>query len=375
MESHYDLVVIGSGPAGEKGAARAAYEGKRVAMVEESSLLGGTMAGQGVSVKTLRETAINISGILKRDLYGIDLRYKDDLDVQTFMHRERQVQETVQQTVAENMARHGVRIFQGCGSFVDPHTIRIVQDQEEKQITADVVLITTGSRPVRPAAFPFQHPSVYDSTTVMEMHQLPASLIVVGGGIVGCEFACLFAALGIPVQLIHPQQQLLPFIDQEIGQSLVKGMSALGIALRLGQRVVNTVAQEGSPRVRVRLDTGEEIESDALLVAVGRASNTENLQLENAGVRMGERGLIQVNQFLQTNIPHIYAAGDVIGFPSLASTGMEQGRMAVTHAFGFELSINSSQSYSIWSLDHSRNLDGRRNRRNHASERSKIPGW
>jgi NAD(P) transhydrogenase len=349
---HYDLVVIGSGPAGEKGAARAAYEGKKVAIIEMADVLGGAVASSGVPTKTLRETALSISGFLKRGIYGIDLRYKDELDVQTFMFHERQVRTAVQTSVALNVERHNIHRYSGFGSFDDPHTIRVTSDPGEIIITGDVILIATGSSPLRPATFPFHHPNVYDSSSILNMHRLPQSLTVVGGGIIGCEFACLFAALGIQVNLIHPQEHLFPFLDHEISYLLLESLREMGIHLYLPDRVVEVATSSDRKEIRVILNSGEQIITDALLAAVGRTSNTDKLRLENAGIHPAERGLIKVNEYYQTEIPHIYAAGDVIGFPALCSTSMEQGRMAVTHAFQFNYKLTPVNQipFGIWTI-------------------------
>ena len=350
--AHYDLIVIGSGPAGEKGAARAAYEGKKVALIEMSSILGGTVASSGVPTKTLRETALRISGFMQRDIYGVDLRYKDELDVQTFMYHERQVRTAVQTGVALNLEQHHIHCYTGVASFDDPHTIRIASAPGEITITGDIILIATGSRPVRPATYPFNHPNVYDSTTILNMHKLPKSLTVVGGGIVGCEFACLFGALGIEVNMIHPAEHLFPFVDHEISRLLLDSMREMGMNLYMPERVAEIVTTEDRNEIKVVLDSGVQIMTEALLAAVGRASNTENLRLENAGVQVGERGLLKVNQFYQTEVPHIYAAGDVIGFPALGSTSMEQGRLAVTHAFqlNYKMTPANQVPYGIWTI-------------------------
>ena len=349
---HYDLIVIGSGPAGEKGAARAAYEGKKVALIDKSSVLGGAVASSGVPTKTLRETALSISGFLQRDLYGIDLRYKDELDVQTFMHHERHVRTAVQTAVALNLERHHIHRYTGCASFDDPHSVRIASDPGQVIIAGDVILIATGSRPVRPPSFPFDHPNVYDSSTILTMHKLPQSLTVVGGGIVGCEFACLFGALGIQVSLIHPQEHLFPFVDHEISRMLLDSMKAMGLRLYMPERVADIVTTNDRAEIRVVLGSGEQLLTEALLVAVGRSSNTEELRLENAGIHVGERGLIRVNEYYQTQAPHIYAAGDVIGFPALGSTSMEQGRLAVTHAFKLNYKMTSANQvpFGIWTI-------------------------
>jgi NAD(P) transhydrogenase len=349
---HYDLIVIGSGPAGEKGAARAAYEGKSVALVEMASVLGGTVASQGVPTKTLRETALNISGFQKRDVYGVNLQYKDKLDIQTFMYHEREVRTAVQTGVALNIERHHIHRYAGTASFEDAHTIRIASSPGEITIQGNVILIATGSRPVRPPTFPYDHPKVYDSSTILNMHKLPKSLTVVGAGIVGCEFACLFGALGIEVNLIHTQERLFPFVDHEISDLLLESMKEMGMHLYLPDRVEAVRTSPDREEIQVILQSGGKIVTEALLAAVGRSSNTENLQLEKAGLHAGKRGLLEVNEFFQTEVPHIYAAGDVIGFPALSSTSMEQGRQAVTHAFQLKYRMASANSipFGIWTI-------------------------
>jgi NAD(P) transhydrogenase len=349
---HYDLIVIGSGPAGEKGAARAAYEGKSVALVEMASVLGGTVASQGVPTKTLRETALNISGFQKRDVYGVNLQYKDKLDIQTFMYHEREVRTAVQTGVALNIERHHIHRYAGTASFEDAHTIRIASSPGEITIQGNVILIATGSRPVRPPTFPYDHPKVYDSSTILNMHKLPKSLTVVGAGIVGCEFACLFGALGIEVNLIHTQERLFPFVDHEISDLLLESMKEMGMHLYLPDRVEAVRTSPDREEIQVILQSGGKIVTEALLAAVGRSSNTENLQLEKAGLHAGKRGLLEVNEFFQTEVPHIYAAGDVIGFPALSSTSMEQGRQAVTHAFQLNYRMASANSipFGIWTI-------------------------
>jgi len=351
-EQHYDLVVIGSGPAGEKGAARAAYEGKKVAMVEAASELGGAVTSSGVPTKALRETALNISGFLHRDIYGVDLRYKETLDVQTFLYRQRHVQAAAQNAVAANLEKHHIRLYSGFASFDDPHTLRIESPSGETTISGDAILIATGSRPVRPPSFPFDHPHVYDSSTILKIQKLPGSLTIVGGGIVGCEYACLFGALGIPVNLIHAQEHLFPFVDHEISFRLLASMREMGLHLYLSDRVQSIEPGGDGNDIQISLKSGVLISSDAVLVAVGRASNTEKLRLENAGIQVAERGLLKVNEHLQTEVPHIYAAGDVIGFPALSSTSMEQGRLAVTHAFQFNYRTTPANQipFGIWTI-------------------------
>jgi NAD(P) transhydrogenase len=350
--NHYDLIAIGSGPAGEKGAARVAYWGKKVALIERANVLGGTVAGSGVPAKTLRETALHLSGLRQRDLYGVDLSYQANLDIATFMYRERHVRTQVQNAVEQNLLRHQIERFTGCASFVDPHTIRVESPTGETILTTDVVLIATGSRAQRIPLFPYHNPHVFDAESILSMNKLPEHLAVVGGGVVGCEFACLFSALGISVTLIHAQEQLFPFADQEISTRLRAALETTGINLFAPARVVRIDESPTGGELTIHLQAGEAVVADAVLAAVGRVSNVEDLHLEKAGVEASERGLIKVNQFYQTNVPHIYAAGDVIGFPALSSTSMEQARLAMAHAFDLNYDLTRAQyiPYGIWTI-------------------------
>jgi NAD(P) transhydrogenase len=349
---HYDLIVIGSGPAGEKGAARVAYWGKKVALIERANVLGGAAAGAGVPAKTLRETALHLSGLRQRDLYGIDLSYQTNLDIATFMHRERHVRTQVQNAVEQNLVRHQIERFTGCASFVDPHTIRVESPTGAAVLCADVILIATGSRSQRSPLFPYHNPHVFDAESILSMNKLPRHLAVIGGGVVGCEFACLFSALGIPVSLIHAQAQLFPFADHEISTRLRASLETMGMRLFAPARVLRVDESPTDDELTIHLESGETVVADAVLAAVGRVSNVEELHLDKAGIETGERGLIQVNEFYQTHVPHIYAAGDVIGFPALSSTSMEQARLAMAHAFQLNYDLLRTQyiPYGIWTI-------------------------
>jgi NAD(P) transhydrogenase len=273
-----------------------------------ASVLGGTATNSGIPTKALRETALAISGLRGRRITGLDLRYTPELDIQTFMFQERQVQTAVQSGVAVNLERHHVRRYVGQAAFADPHTIRITCNPGDITITGDVIMIATGARPVRPPSFPWHHPKVYDATTILTMHQLPQRLTVVGGGVVGCEFACLFAALGIPVTLIHPQPHLFPFVDHEVSQLLQQAMQAMGVQLLLPDRLIETTVAPNGNEFAIVLDSGMRLVTDAVLVALGRAGNTDALHLEQAGIEVGQRGQIHVNHVYQTTVPHIYAS-------------------------------------------------------------------
>jgi NAD(P) transhydrogenase len=328
----YDLIVIGSGPAGEKGGAQAAYFGKRVALIEREAHVGGAGINTGtVPSKTLRETALYFSGLDRRGLYGVDYTVKADLTVHDFMYREQNVVGSLREVVGQNIARHKMDLIRGQACFEDPYTVRVRSEGEPDRIlAADVILIATGSVPSRPEGIPFEDPRIYDSDEILSMEQLPRSLAVVGAGVIGCEYTTTFAALGIHVTLIDGRDRLPTFLDAEIADQLRLQMQFLGIDVRLREGVTSYVPEADA--VRLELESGGVIKVDAVLVAAGRIPNVHGLELERMGLAVSERGLV-VNEHYQTAVPHIYAAGDVIGFPALASTSMEQARVAMSHAF------------------------------------------
>jgi len=329
---NYDLVILGAGPAGEKGAAQAAYFGKRVVVVERAPHVGGSGINRGgVPSKTLRESALYFSGLGTRGLYGVDYAVKPDLTVRDFMHRERDVVAALRAKAAENLERHRVRVVQGAGRFDDSHTIRVQRDGEpDRLLRGEVILIATGSRPLRTPDIPVDGRLLLDSDNVLQMDRLPRRLAVVGTGIVGCEYASIFAALGIELTLFG-RRRMLSFLDGEIVEHLRKQMERHGIRLRLGVSI--TRYEPLADSVRLTLSTGETLEVDKALIATGRMGNTDDLALERAGIAPAPQGLLKVNEHYQTEVPHVYAAGDVIGFPALAAVSMEQARVAVCHAF------------------------------------------
>jgi NAD(P) transhydrogenase len=329
----YDLIVVGSGPAGEKGAAQAAYFGKHVAMIERAPHVGGAGINTGtVPSKTLRETALYFSGLTQRGLYGVDYHVKPDLTVHDFMHREQEVVRSLREVVAANIDRHAIELVRGEARFQDPHTVCVQgADGRDRVVQADVILIATGSVPTRAKDIPFADPRVHDSDEILAMDRLPATLAVIGAGVIGCEYATIFAALGIAVTLIDGRDRLLPFLDVEISGRLRLQMQFLGVDVRLGEGVARYAT--GTEGVRLELEGGAHLEVDAVLVAAGRVANVRALALERAGLHVNERGLLTVDANYRTAVEHIYAAGDVIGFPALASTSMEQARVAMCHAF------------------------------------------
>ncbi len=337
MTEPFDLIVIGSGPAGEKGAAQAAYFAKRVALVEGAPDLGGAGVNTGtVPSKTLRETALYFSGLGQRGLYGVDYSIRQDISVRDFMYREREVVRTLRGLIEANLGRHRVEIVRGRAAFLDPHTIRVRAGSaaegvpSERVLTAPVILIATGSYPHWPEGIP-RDGRLYDSDTILRMDRIPRSMVVVGAGVIGCEYATMFRAMGIEVTLVGGSDRLLPFLDHELSERLRLQMELLGLDVVLNDVVKETLLE--GEAVGLRLRSGEWLESESVLFATGRLGATAELDLEKAGLEAGRRGHLTVNEHYQTAVSHIYAAGDVIGFPALASTSMEQARVAMCHAF------------------------------------------
>jgi NAD(P) transhydrogenase len=335
MNEKYDLVVIGSGPAGEKGAAQAAYFGKKVALVERAAQLGGASIRWGIPSKALRETALYFSGLRQRGLYSIDYSLKDELTVSDLMFREHEVVKNAGEVLQRNIDLHGIEIVKGTASLKDAHTVRVKQENgQDRYLETEIILISTGARAFRPADFPFDNHLVHDSDTIFGIDRIPKTMVVVGGGVIGTEFASIFSALGVQVTLIDIRDRLVPFVDREIGGRLQASLENLGLRLRFNERVAKVAARD--QQVHVSLQSGERLKFDLALIAAGRQSNTEGMGLEELGVQLGRRGLILVNEHYQTHVPNIYAAGDVVGFPALASTSMEQARTAIAHAFNFQ---------------------------------------
>ena len=327
---------MGSGPAGEKGAAQAAYFGKRVALVECGGDLGGACINTGtLPSKILRESALYFSGLKQRGLYGIDYSLREGLTVQSFTHRKDVLVGMERSKIAENLKAHGIELIQGLASFEDAHTVAVKDATGGvTQIRGEAILIATGSRPHRAPEIPFDDEAIFDSDSILRMGRIPRSLCVVGGGVIGCEYASIFTALGVEVTLVDGRDRVLPFLDAEISAALRERLEGLGVKFRLGERM--GPLERTRQGVKIGLSSGGTIEAESALFAAGRRGAVDELHLEKAGLAVNKRGYIEVNASYQTVVPSIYAAGDVIGFPALASTSMEQGRVAVCHAFGFQ---------------------------------------
>ena len=352
MTDAFDLVVIGAGPAGEKGAAQAAYFGKRVAIVEREPVPGGAAVQTGtLPSKTLRETSLFLSGYRQRDLYGVTVNVSPDLAVSKLLARKDAVREIETARVVLNIDRHGIASVRGNACFVDAHTVEVSSEGGTRRLTAEAFLISTGSSPYRPPGIPYEDRDVHDSDGILRIDRLPTSLTVLGGGVIGCEYASMFAALGVRIRVVDGRARLLPFLDEEMGERLLGAMAKLGVEFHLEATAEETRRDDGRGLV-TRLTSGDELESDMLLVASGRTGNTRSLNLDAIGVEVDARGYIVVDEDYRTAVPSVYAAGDVIGFPALASTSMEQARVAVCHAFGFTYKRQVSEllPYGVYTI-------------------------
>ena len=332
--SPYDLTVIGSGPAGQKGAIAAAKLGKRVAMVDRNEMLGGVcIHGGTVPSKTLREAILHLTGFRHRSFYGSDYVVKDRISIRDLAWRVTQVIERETGVVRDQLRRNGIELFTGTARFVDAHTIEVESAGETDILKSEYVLVACGTRPARHPDIPFDGKQILASDQFFQMEDVPRELIVVGGGVIGLEFASMLTALGVEITLIEARPQILEFVDSEIVEALSYHMRRQGAILRLGEKVTKVELGDRG-RVVVYLESGKRIHGAALLYAVGRQANTDLLDLPAAGLQTGPRGKLEVNERFQTAVPNVYAAGDVIGFPSLASTSMEQGRLASCQIFG-----------------------------------------
>ncbi len=329
----FDLVVIGSGPAGEKAAIEASKLRKRACIIERRQAQGGACLHTGtIPSKTLRETVLYIAGLRKRSVYGMMGGFRPSLTIKELMYRKGQVIRQELDVIQQNMARHNIEVIHGTGVITDPHTVMVSDgDDSNRIISAEVIVIATGTRSRRPEHVPFDGHYVYDVESILDLDTIPRSLTIVGGGVIGCEYASIFSNLGVKVTIIDMRKQLLGFLDREISETLTYLMRKYGVTLVLGENPDSIEVVDN--QVVSRMPSGRRIVSERLLYSAGRFGNTENLGLESVGIIPDQRGLIKVDQFYRTDVPSIFAVGDVIGFPSLASVSMDQGRLAVIHAF------------------------------------------
>ncbi len=347
---HLDLVVIGSGPAGQKAAIQAAKLGKQVVIVEKLTALGGTCINTGtIPSKALREAVIHLIGSNK--VFSTDKSHlRQDITLDSLIFRSQQVIQTEISMIREQLMRNDVELISGMAKFTDAHTVEVQRGHSVDTLYAENVVVATGTSPARPDNVPFDSQRVIDSDGLLHLMELPRSMIIVGGGVIGTEYACMMAALGVRVILTEARPMLLEFADTEIIEALQYRMRNMGITLRLGERV-DQIKIDDDGMVQATLQSGKHLRADTLLYCIGRQGSTGNLNLESVGLKPDNRGRLKVNENYQTDVPHIYAAGDVIGFPALASTSMEQGRLAACHMFGEPTtSIPSLYPVGIYSI-------------------------
>jgi NAD(P) transhydrogenase len=329
----FDLFVLGTGPAGQRAAIQAAKLGKKVGICEKRETVGGVCINTGtIPSKTFREAVLYLSGIQQRGLYGASYAVKDDITIADLLFRCSQVIEREIQIIRAQMKRNGVTLVSGSAAFTGPHRLTVTGLRATTEVEAEKIVIATGTEPAPPPV-PVDGESVIDSDGILTLKSLPRTLTVVGAGVIGVEYASMFAALGVEVTLIDKRPRLLDFLDSEIAEALSFVMRMLKCTFRLGEEVADVVIEKPG-RAVATLKSGKKIVSELLLYSVGRTGATAGLNLAAAGLSADDRGRLKVNENYQTELPHVYAAGDVIGFPSLASTSLEQGRLAACHAFG-----------------------------------------
>jgi NAD(P) transhydrogenase len=331
----FDLLVIGSGPGGQKAAIAAAKLGKRVAVVERPEMMGGVCLQTGtIPSKTLREAILYLTGLDQREMYGQSYRVKEDITVADLTARTQHVVSREADVVRNQLTRNRVAILPGLAHFVEPNVVEIGRGTEgmNRRVSADNIIIATGTRPARPASVAFDEKTIIDADGIIHLDKIPRSMVVVGAGVIGIEYASMFAALGTKVTVVEQRERMLDFCDLEVVEALKYHLRDLAVTFRFGETVS---AVEAHPHGALALlASGKKIPADTVLYSAGRQGQTEELNLAAAGLAADKRGRIKVDENFQTEVPHIYAVGDVIGFPALAATSMEQGRQAAHHAFG-----------------------------------------
>jgi NAD(P) transhydrogenase len=329
----YDLLVIGSGPGGQKAAIAAAKLGRRAAIVERTDMVGGVCINTGtIPSKTLREAIVYLTGLSQRELYGQSYRVKQDITVQDLSSRTQHVVGREVDVILHQLSRNHVPLLAGTARFADPHTIAIQGGPVEREVTAANVVIAVGTRPARPDSVEFDGRTILDSDGILSLEQIPSSMVVVGAGVVGVEYASMFAALGTKVTLVERRPGMLEFCDEEVVESLRYHLRDLAVTFRFGESVAAVESRPGG--TMTVLESGKRIPADTVLYSAGRQGLTDELELARAGLEADKRGRIKVGPDFRTEVDHIFAVGDVIGFPALAATSMEQGRLAAYAAFG-----------------------------------------
>ena len=332
--NHYDMLVIGSGPAGQKAAIAAAKLGKRAAVVERKEMVGGVCINTGtIPSKTMREAVLYLTGMNQRELYGQAYRVKDEITVADLSARTQHVIGREIDVIRNQLSRNRVALIPGTAAFVDPHTVEINDERGMRQLaSADNIVIAVGTKPARPTTVDFDGETIVDSDQILDMDRVPSSMVVVGAGVIGIEYASMFAALGTKVTVVEKRARMLEFCDLEIVEALKYQLRDLAVTFRFCETVHEVKKHNGG--TLTILDSGKKIPADTVMYSAGRQGVTDTMNLDAAGLTAANRGLLEVDTEFRTSVPHIYAVGDVIGFPALAATAMEQGRRASYHAFG-----------------------------------------
>jgi NAD(P) transhydrogenase len=329
----YDLLVLGSGPSGQKAAIAAAKLGKRVGIIDRRDMIGGVCINTGtVPSKTLREAVLYLTGLSQRDLYGSSYRVKNEITVSDLAARTQHVISRQTDVIRNQLARNHVAMVTGTGRFADAHSLWIDGDGRDHKVTADKIIIAAGTRPARPDSVDFDDRTIVDSDGVINLEAVPRSMVVVGAGVIGMEYASMFAALGTKITVVERRDKMLEFCDDEIVESLKYHLRDLSVTFRFGEEVA--AVERHQTAALCILKSGKKIVADTVMYSAGRQGQTDDLALEAAGLEADRRGRIEVDSNYRTKVDHIYAVGDVIGFPALASTSMEQGRLAAQHACG-----------------------------------------
>jgi NAD(P) transhydrogenase len=347
----YDLVVIGSGPAGQRAAIQGAKSGKRVALIEKREVVGGACINTGtIPSKTMREAVLHLSGYYYHSVYGVNYRVKEKITMADLSFRVQQVIKTEIDVTQAQLSRNGIEMLTGVASFLDPYHVRVVGTRGQTDCEGKAFLIGTGTKPAESNRVPINGRTIINSDQILQMPNIPKTLIVVGGGVIGVEYTCMFATLGVRVILVEKRPRLLEFADSEIVEALSYHLRDSRVTMRLNEEV-GSVEEMADGTVVANLESKKKISGDALLYAVGRQGDIDELNLCAAGIEADSRGRIPVDADYRTNQPHIFAAGDVIGFPSLASVSMEQGRLAAAHAFGSVVQSNpETYPYGIYTI-------------------------
>jgi NAD(P) transhydrogenase len=348
---NFDLIVLGSGPAGQRAAIQGAKSGKKIACIERREVVGGACINTGtIPSKTIREAVLHLSGYLYQNVYGINYRVKEKISMADLAFRVQHVIKTEIDVTQAQLSRNNIELFTGIASFIDPQTIAVDNSRGRQEYHAETVVIATGTKPAVSARVPINGRNIINSDQILEMPDIPKTLIVVGGGVIGVEYTCMFATLGVRVILIEKRPRLLEFADAEMVEALSYHLRDHRVTMRLSEEVAS-VEETADGTVVATLQSKKKISGDALLYAIGRQGNVDELNLAAAGLEADSRGRIAVDSDYRTKQPHIYAVGDVIGFPSLASVSMEQGRIAVAHAFGKSIHSNpENYPYGIYTI-------------------------